>query len=254
MAKNQKVTLTLREFDPEKKCFEKKQYSLVVSNLTTVLDALLVIKESVDPKVSFRYSCRMGICGSCGMVINGKPSLACETNLVALSEKQKKVVVEPIQGQPILRGLVSDFDDFFEKHKSVTPWLIRRKPEERFSLGKEFHQTEAQRVEFLPFAECIKCGLCVDACPVSNTNKEFKGPQALAQAYRYYADNKDQGAEERLKQLDTVAAVWGCEFSGSCSRVCPKNVDPALAIQLLKGEVAKYRLTGMAKKHEEERI
>ncbi|MCL5429975.1 MAG: 4Fe-4S dicluster domain-containing protein, partial [Candidatus Marsarchaeota archaeon] len=90
--------------------------------------------------------------------------------------------------------------------------------------------------------ECIKCGLCVDACPVANTKKDFLGPQAIAQAYRYIADSRDQDNGKRLEYLDSVDGAWGCEFAGACSVVCPKSVDPALAIQLIKSEIAKRNI------------
>jgi succinate dehydrogenase / fumarate reductase, iron-sulfur subunit len=237
-----KTTFTIHSFDNGSESFKSREYKIEVNNNTTVLDALIKIKESVDPTVSFRYSCRMGICGSCAMVIDGKPKLACETNV--FNENKEVLEIEPIRAQPLLKGLVTDFDDFFQKHKEVFPWIIRNNALERFDDKKEFHQTEEQHDYFIPFAECIKCGLCLDACPVENTNKAFIGPQALAQAYRYIADSKDQGKAQRLDYLDTLEGVWGCEFSGSCSKACPKSVDPALAIQLLKAEVAKYRILG----------
>lgn len=243
---SRKVKIKVKGFDESSEKFKSQEFLLTATNNTTVLDALLQIKERQDPTVSFRYSCRMGICGSCAMVINGKPSLACET--IIFKTKSDTITVEPMQGQPLLRSLTTDFDDFFQKHKEVFPWLIRNNVAEKFDNKKMFTQTEEERDYYLPFAECIKCGLCVDACPVENTNKKFLGPQALAQAYRYVADSRDQGKEKRLEALDTLDAIWGCEFSGSCSKVCPKSVDPALAIQLLKTEVAKYRLLGRGKK------
>ncbi len=239
-----KTTFIINEFNNNSESFKEKRYVVDVTELTTVLDSLIAIKEEKDPSISFRYSCRMGICGSCAMVINGKPRLACETTAASLNGDVK---VEPIQAQPLLKSLVTDFDDFFEKHASVHPWLYRKHDSDRFDNKTILPQTEEERDEFLPFSECIKCGLCLDACPVANTNKEFVGPQALAQAYRYYADSKDQGAEKRLDYLDTIDGAWGCEFAGACSIVCPKHVDPALAIQLLKGEISKYKLTGKAK-------
>ncbi len=238
--------IVVRAFDSEAGQFRRRHHTVKVTNFTTVLDSLISIKEKEDPSLSVRYSCRMGICGSCAMVVNGKPRLACEA-MVSKVGRAGPITVEPMRGHPILRGLVTDFDEFFDKHRSVKPWVMRNNPQERFNTAKEFKQTDEERDTFLPFAECIKCGLCVDACPVSNTNKEFLGPQALAQGYRYYADSKDQGKGRRLELLDTMDATWGCEFAGACSEVCPKGVDPALAIQMLKVETAKHRLLGGSK-------
>jgi succinate dehydrogenase / fumarate reductase iron-sulfur subunit len=228
--------------DANTKSFVTKNYEIEVTRLSTVLESLINVKENLDPKLSLRYSCRMGICGSCAMVINGKPGLACETLLSSFESDTIKI--SPMVGHPILKGLVPDFDDFFEKHKEIMPWIIRQNKREKFYGHDAFKQTDAEVDYFQPFAECIKCGLCVDACPVSNTNKEFLGPQALSQGYRYFADSKDQEPTERLEKLDTMEGIWGCEFSGACSKVCPKSVDPALAIQLLKTEVAMYRMIG----------
>lgn len=238
-SKTAKVSINSFDYATEK--FRQKDFKVKTGNHTTVLDALIDIKEFQDHTVSFRYSCRMGICGSCAMVINGKPVLACET---PLHMEKNDVKVEPMKGHPILKDLVTDFDDFFEKHKSVTPWIARHDMKEKFDNKKEYKQTDMQRDVYLPFAECIKCGLCLDACPVVNTNKNFIGPQALAQAHRYNTDSKDEGKRKRLEYLDSLDGAWGCEFSGSCSVVCPKHVDPALAIQLLKAEITKYRVTG----------
>lgn len=228
----EEVEVRVRRFDPETKRFKEVSYKVAADRFTTVLGALISIKEKQDPTLSVRYSCRMGICGSCGMVINGKPRLACETNI--LKELGRTVVVEPMLGHPVIRDVVCDFDPFFSKHRSVKPWLIRRDREEKFRAEKEYVQTSRQVDEYLPFSYCIKCGLCVDACPVSNLNPGFLGPQALAQAYRYSADSRDEGFNVRVEAVDTFEGVWGCEFLGSCSKVCPKGVDPSLAIQLLK--------------------
>ncbi|MEM3829462.1 MAG: succinate dehydrogenase iron-sulfur subunit, partial [Conexivisphaerales archaeon] len=222
--------------------FKEFQYSVRADKYTTVLDALIKVKEIQDPTLSVRYSCRMGICGSCGMVINGKPRLACETHLFSLGTEE--VQIGPMEGHPILKDLVVDMDDFFEKHRQVLPWLYREDMKEKFSAEQEHKQERSELDYYLPFSYCIKCGLCVDACPVSNTNKDFLGPQALAQAYRYNSDSRDQGEKLRLEKLDTFEGAWGCEYAGACSVVCPKGVDPALAIQLLKLDVLRFSLTG----------
>ena len=240
------VTFIVKKYVPEKQGFDESTYQVQADPFTSVLDALIGIKERSDRTLSMRYSCNMGICGSCGMVINGKPRLACETNVFALGTDT--IHVGPLEGHPLLRGLVADFDEFFEKHKSVKPWIIRKDMVEKLTAQKEYHQTRGQVDYFLDFAHCIECGLCVDACPVSNTNPHFIGPQALSQAYRYNSDSRDEGERERLDALDHMEGVWGCEYAGACSQVCPKGVDPALTIQLLKLNIMKYRLSGRVTK------
>jgi succinate dehydrogenase / fumarate reductase iron-sulfur subunit len=234
--------LKVKRWQPDTASFTESSYQVQADRFSTVLDALLSVKEKQDNTLALRYSCNMGICGSCGMVINGMPRLACETNIFSLESKM--ITVGPMEAHPLVRDLVTDFDEFFEKHRGVLPWLIRRDTDEKFRAEKEYPQTERQVDNFLNFAHCISCGLCVDACPVSNTNVDFVGPQALGQAHRYNSDSRDEGEKLRLDKLDRMDAVWGCEFAGACSRVCPKGVDPALAIQLTKLALMKYRLTG----------
>jgi succinate dehydrogenase / fumarate reductase, iron-sulfur subunit len=239
------ISLVIKRYNPDDARFSESRFDVQADRFTTVLDLLLAVKERQDNTLAMRYSCNMGICGSCGMVINGRPRLACETNVFSL--KSKTIRVGPMEAHPVVRDLVTDFDDFFQKHRSVTPWLVREDEEEKFRAEKEYPQTSSQVDYFLDFAHCISCGLCVDACPVSNTNTEFVGPQALGQAYRYNSDSRDQGEKLRLNKLDSMEGVWGCEYAGACSEVCPKGVDPALTIQLTKLALMRLRLTGTTK-------
>jgi succinate dehydrogenase / fumarate reductase, iron-sulfur subunit len=232
------INFKVRRFNNQTKSLEENIYRYEADRLTTVLGALIDIKARKDQTLSMRYSCRMGICGSCGMVVNGKPSLACETNVFDVAKKGE-VTIEPMQGHPLLKDLVTDFDDFFEKHLSVSPRLYRKDVKEQFAAKQEYKQTQEELDKFLPYSYCIMCGLCVDACPVVNTNPNFVGPQALSQAYRYYKDSRDQADGKRIFEADTIEGIWGCEFAGACSKVCPKGVDPAAAIQLLKSDVMK---------------
>ncbi len=233
--------LVVKRLDTRTRSFVERSYPVEADPYTSVLDLLITTKEKQDPTLCMRYSCNMGICGSCGMVINGKPRLACETNVFSLGTRT--IRVGPMEGHPILRDLVPDLDEFFAKHRSVKPWLTRRDRAEQFAAEKEYPQTPRQVDEFLNYAHCIKCGLCVDACPVSNTNTHFVGPQALAQAYRYNNDSRDEAEADRLEALDRWDGVWGCEFAGACSKVCPKGVDPALTIQRMKLDILKRRVT-----------
>lgn len=201
---------------------------------TTVLDALLYAKSYHDHSIAVRYSCRMASCGSCGMMINGIPRLACYTKIDELNADT--ITCEPLSNFPIIRDLAVNFTDFFQHHKEMKPHIINDDSERNVDAEtREFLQDPKQLDEFLQFSYCIKCGLCYAACPVVATDKRFPGPQALAQMYRYMADNRDQNTDERLKIIDERHGVWRCHFAGSCSRVCPKGVDPALGIQLLRG-------------------
>jgi succinate dehydrogenase iron-sulfur subunit len=214
------------------------EFEVPVNRWTTVLDALLHVKSYSDTSVGIRYSCRMASCGSCGMKINGRPSLACYTKI---SELNKDIIVcEPLSNFPRIRDLVTDFSQFFDHHKKVEPFIhndnvpldIKDKDE-----LVEFEQSPKEVDDYLQFSYCIKCGLCYSACPTVATDPRFPGPQALSQAYRYVADNRDNDKSTRFNILDERHGIWRCHFAGSCSAVCPKGVDPALGIQLLKGHM-----------------
>jgi succinate dehydrogenase / fumarate reductase, iron-sulfur subunit len=243
--RNISKSIHINRLDNNSGKFYKDTHIVNLPSNATVLDALLKIKETKDATLSMRYSCRMGICGSCGMVIDGKPSLACQ-KLVSSSEND--ITVGPMLGHPVLKDLVDDFDDFFEKHKSIMPWMIVKNQNSKFHPKALTKQTPENVEKIVPFSSCIKCGLCLDACPVVNTNPSFVGPQALAQTHKLIMDSRDEAAGRRLDLVDAANGIWACEFIGACSSVCPKGVDPALAIQELKIESITEMIMGLRSK------
>ncbi len=241
--KSRLVELVIRRFNPATGSMDRHTFRTGVHHFSTVLDALIDIKHKQDSTLTMRYSCRMGICGSCAMVVNGKPVLACEANVLK-NLNEGRVEVSPMQGHPLLRDLVTDFDDFFARHRRIRPYIVRKDETEKYLAEKEYPQTKDELSRYLPFSYCIMCGLCADACPVVNINPRFLGPQALSQVQRYYSDSRDELGGARLDMVDRLEDVWDCEFAGACSVACPKGVDPAFAIQLLKSEIVRKDITG----------
>ena len=211
----------------------------------TVLEALLWAKENVDPGLAFRYSCRMGICGSCGMTVNGKPMLGCETQIAEFGTDV--IEVGPLPNYEILRDVATDFRDFFNHHRTIRPYVIREDDEADRLPDKELLQSEEERLAYYQFTMCIMCGLCDAACPIVSMDKLFLGPQALSQAYRFAIDSRDTGWRERADIVDSPHGCWRCELAGSCSVVCPKGVDPELGIQLLKRLVMRRKFRTKAR-------
>jgi succinate dehydrogenase / fumarate reductase iron-sulfur subunit len=142
----------------------------------------------------------------------------------------------------MIKDLVVDLTPLFEMHKSIKPYVLRGDSEEMENPTAEFCQSRETMESFLQFSYCIKCGICVSACPTSASDKLFHGPQALAQCYRYCADDRDDGEQERFPVVGTDHGVWHCHLAGACSESCPKGVDPALAIQLLKKRLVSRNL------------
>lgn len=210
-----------------------EEFRIPCERWTTVLEAILEAKKHFDHSVAVRYSCRQATCGSCGMIINGRPRLACFTKISELGSDV--VTVEPMNNFPVIRDLAVGFDSMFGAHRKVRPYLIREGDDEADHATRELLQTPEEHERYIQFANCIKCGLCNSVCPTMATDSSFVGPQALAQAYRYVADSRDRGKDRRLRIIDESHGIWRCHFAGSCSQVCPKGVDPAMGIQLLRG-------------------
>jgi fumarate reductase iron-sulfur subunit len=172
----------------------------------------------------------MGICGSCGMTVNGEPKLTCATFLADYAPGP--IRVEPLANFPVIRDLVIEMGDFLHKLSEVKAWIVR-KEEKPLSEG-EYRQTPEEMDAYKQYSMCINCMLCYAACPVYGLDKGFIGPAAIALAQRYNLDSRDEGARERLSVLSQHDGIWGCTFVGECTRACPKSVDPAGAIQRYK--------------------
>jgi fumarate reductase iron-sulfur subunit len=213
-----------------------QEYEVPLRKEWTVLDGLNHVKNEVDTTLSFRWSCRMGICGSCGMNVDGEPKLTCATFLSDYAPGP--VTIEPLANFPVVRDLVVDLTDFMEKLPRVKPWIIPREDHANVEPDVEFLQTPQQLDAYSQFSMCINCMLCYSACPVYGLDPEFIGPAAIALAERYDLDSRDVGNPQRLDVLIEHDGVWGCTFVGECTRVCPKHVDPASAIQRYKLKAA----------------
>jgi len=240
------VTFKVQRYDPEQdNSPHLQEFAVPSSRGMTVLDGLLYIKENLDSTLAFRTSCRMAICGSCGMLINNYPHLACHTQIEEFNSNT--LTIKPLPNQPIIKDLVADLVPMFNVHKSIKPYIIREDAGEVQNPTAEFSQLPQELDAFLQFTYCIKCGICVSACPTSASDKLFLGPQAMAQCYRYCADSRDDGQRERFSVVGTDHGVWRCHLAAACSEACPKGLDPALAIQLLKRRLASQAL-GLGKK------
>ncbi len=225
------VTLAVTRYRPEQESEPSLQtYEVPFRKDWVVLDALNYIKDNLDGSLSFRWSCRMGVCGSCGMMVNGSPKLTCAAFLS--DDLPGPIRVEPLQYFPIIRDLVVDMGDFMHKLKKVKPWIIRK--EEKPLAEGEYLQTPDQLEMYKQFSMCINCMLCYAACPIYGLEPGFIGPAAIALAQRYNLDSRDEAARERLEILSEHDGMWQCTFVGECTKVCPKSVDPAGAIQQLK--------------------
>ena len=226
----QKKTFVVTRFDPDRDEVPRTQsYEIPCQSDWKVLDALNFIKDHVDPTLSHRWSCRMAVCGSCGMMVNGEPRLTCKD---ALGSYGETVEVAPLANFPIIRDLVVELEGFMEKLRSVRPWIIRAK--ERAVEEGTFRQTPAELEEFKQFSMCINCMLCYSACPVVSNEPDFLGPAAIALGHRYNLDNRDQGDAERQQVFRGEGTVFSCSYANECSEVCPKNVDPAAAVNQAK--------------------
>ncbi len=231
--KVKKLKFKVQRFNPEEdRAPHLQEFIVPVIHGMTMLDALFYIKENLDSSLSFRSSCRMAICGSCGMLINNYPYLACHTQIEEL--KAETLEIKPLPNFAVIKDLVPNILPMGLKHRSIKPYIIRPDAQEMENPTAEFCQKPEELNSFLQFSYCVKCGICISACPTSASDKLFLGPQALTQCYRYCADTRDNGTKDRFPVVDTDHGVWHCHLAGACSEACPKGLDPALGIQLLK--------------------
>ena len=236
MPEDKRIEFQVLRFRPEEEQQPVWQsWRIPYTDDMSVLQGLQYIKDELDGTLSFRWSCRMAICGSCGMMVNGKPELSCQTFLRELAPGP--VRVEALAHFPIERDLVVNIEGFMEKLERVKPYIIPAQP--RALAQGEHLQTPRQLEQFEQFSSCINCMLCYAACPQFGLNPDFIGPGALALLHRYNADSRDGGRSQRMEVLNAEEGVWSCTAVGYCSEVCPKQVDPANAVNLNKVNSAK---------------
>src|SRR5215510_2088412 len=227
MAETQTIEIEVFRYNPQTDREPRYQsFRVPFTTDMSVLQGLQYIKDYLDGSLTFRWSCRMAICGSCGKMVNGKPNLSCKTFL--RDYYPGKVRVEPLAHFPVERDLAIDQTDFLRKLESIKPYIVPK--EEKSVAAGEYVQTPAQMQEYYKYSQCINCLLCCAACPQYGLNPSFTGPAALALLHRYNADSRDAGRAERMKLVNAEEGVWGCTLVGYCSEVCPKDVDPAHAI------------------------
>lgn len=212
------IEFKIKRFDPEKKTHYISTYNVPIRKGMTLLDALMYIKDNFDETLAFRHSCRMGVCGSCGIMVNGKPMLACYTQVLHLNTDS--LFIEPLQNLPVIKDLVVDITPFFEAYNKIKTVLI--KPEEALKKLEEFVQTPTELKKFWDLTLCTKCSICYSVCPAV-IDERFLGPSALSTNYRFLSDSRDEGSDERLKAM--ADSVWLCTSCNSCTLFCPKEVD-----------------------------
>ena len=206
----------------------REDFTLPLREGMTVLDALEEINSTRSASIAFRRSCRAGRCGSCAMRINGRPRLACRTQLSAL--RGRPITVEPLKGFPVMRDLVVGMDDFWQKYERVRPWM----QSDSVFMQAEVPQPQADLKKLWPYVNCALCGACWSECPAARRRSSFLGPAALVQSYRFNADSRDTDTDERLMDINRHAGVWGCDSARRCTWACPLDISPAHAIAAVR--------------------
>lgn len=227
------VRLKIFRFDPQKNENPYFQtFDVEADPMDRLLDCLNRIRWEQDPTLSFRMSCAHGICGSDGMRIDGVCGLACQK---LVKEFKREILVEPLPAFRVIKDLVVDLDPFFEKYRSVRPYLVTKSPVPE----KEQTQSPEEHHRFEEALRCILCACCTASCPVNQNPQtaQYVGPAALVRAFRYLFDSRDQGTEERLALLDQPTGAWGCQTLWKCTEVCPKEIPVTRQIGHLKKRI-----------------
>ena len=233
------VTLRVFRWSPDE-AERFAEYRVAAAADTTVLDALVEIQRAQDPTLAFRYACRVGMCGSCAMVVNGRERWACRTRLQSLGPGQ--VTVRPLYHFSLLRDLVVDMTPFAAKLRDVGAALTPRDGAESYALGSGL---SAERYQIDLAIECIGCGMCVSACTMVGHNDRFPGPAALNRALTLELDHRDDGRQARWRVLLGDDALARCHGQGNCTEVCPMGLSPADSIRRLR-RLAVSRLVGLS--------
>ena len=200
-----------------------------------ILDAIIWIKNVIDPTLTFRRSCREGICGSCAMNIDGTNTLACTKGL---DEIKGPVKIYPLPHMEVVKDLVPDLNHFYAQHRSIEPWLQTTTPKPQ----KEWRQSKEDREKLDGLYECILCACCSTSCPSYWWNSDrYLGPAALLQAYRWVADSRDEATGERLDNLEDPFRLYRCHTIMNCAKACPKGLSPAKAIAALKQKMVERK-------------
>jgi succinate dehydrogenase / fumarate reductase iron-sulfur subunit len=242
------VALKIWRFDADTGERQLRDYEVEAPEWACLLDVLDIVKDRLDGTLSFRKSCRMMICGSCGMRMDGRAVLACKEPMLPIVEAGHVPVISAMGNLPIVKDLVVDMGPFWQKMKSMKPWLqpgYMETPE-----GKEFHVSQDDADVIKKEALCINCGCCVSECNSMESDPEFLGPAALAKGMRFVGDARDQATVERLEEYNSEHGIWDCTRCYFCQERCPKGVDPRDAIAKLGAESIKHGIDrDMGAKH-----
>ncbi|NIO03733.1 MAG: succinate dehydrogenase iron-sulfur subunit [Proteobacteria bacterium] len=237
------LTLKVHRFDPHRELTRwTETFQIQPWGRMNLLEALLRIQEEIDGSLSFRYSCRGAVCGSCAMRVNGQVVLACRTPVKNLLGKT--TLVEPLPNFPVIRDLIVDMSAFFNHYREIEPSLQGR-PLEPLS---ENRMGEEERKEIDPYINCILCGICYGVCPAFERDVQFLGPAMLAKAYRFLADSRDERFQEILEAVDSQKGLWGCNTVFQCVRICPKEVPPTLGIVKMRRKLLRHRLASLIRR------
>jgi succinate dehydrogenase / fumarate reductase iron-sulfur subunit len=238
MADTRTISLSIYRYNPEvdaKPYMKDYELEIPFKSDPMLLTLLEQLKTEVDPTISFRRSCREGVCGSDGMNINGTNGLACITHLSKLNTN--KIVVRPLPGFPVVRDLVVDMTQFYQQYERIEPFLQN----DTIAPARERLQTPAERAKLDGLYECILCACCTSSCPSYWWNPEkFVGPAGLLQARRFLADNRDTATMHRLNKLQDPFSVFRCRTIMNCTNVCPKGLNPTKAIGEIRHQMLKH--------------
>lgn len=229
------ITIDVGRFDPEAEGQKRyrQDFTLEVEHYYTVLDALIHVRDYVDPTLALRCSCRASICGSCAMRINSHAGLACKTKIVDVLGSDRRVRVDPVGNAPAVKDLVWDMKGFWDKVRAVQPYL---QPGDPPGEDEEYIAPAEDMQHLVGVMGCIMCGACVSDCTVLEVDKNFLGPAALAKAYRFVGDPRDEAKQDRLKDLNEYGGVWDCTRCMECVQVCPKGVAPMDRIMAMRDQ------------------
>ncbi|MBN2416328.1 succinate dehydrogenase iron-sulfur subunit [bacterium] len=235
----------IKRFTPGDDSSRLQDYTVPLSEGLTVLEGLWYIVHYRDDSLSFRYSCRGGVCGSCAMIINETIRLACNTQVASL--ESDTVLIEPLPRMRVLKDLVVDMDRFLEKYRSIDPWLLHGAAHER-----EVVQTPDERRRIFDSVKCILCASCHAACPLTAVHDDYLGPAALTAAQRLAFDSRHDARDAVLASVNDAHGADGCRTISRCTEVCPREIAPSERIKELKERIAARSVDGTLKRQSRE--